>query len=214
MTLPEIIPLFPLPNVVFFPRMPLPLHVFEPRYRAMVRDALRGPRLIGMVLLRSGWQDDYAGRPPLFTTGTVGQMVRVEELADGRFDIVLRGLKAFRIVDELPPARLYREARVAWRDDVDDPLAGTVRDAVVERVHRYLDRLGRKPTERSALDRDVDDAAFVNFFAQHLDLDPLERQALLEEGSTSARAVRLIDVLEFRLEELLRAGRGVHGRTH
>src|SRR5262245_58041541 len=99
MTLPEVIPLFPLPNLVFFPRMPLPLHVFEPRYRAMVRDALRGPRLIGMVLLRSGWKDDYAGRPPIFTTGTVGQMVRVEELADGRFDIVLRGIASFRIRD-------------------------------------------------------------------------------------------------------------------
>jgi Lon protease-like protein len=214
MTLPEIIPLFPLPNVVFFPRMPLPLHVFEPRYRAMVRDALRGPRLIGMVLLRGGWQDDYAGRPPVFTTGTVGQMVRVEELADGRFDIVLRGLKSFHIRDERPPAHLYREARVAWRDDVDDALDGRVRDALVGLVHRYLDRLGRKPSERSTLDRDVDDAAFVNFFGQHLDLDPLERQALLEEPSTSARASRLIDVLEFRLEELLRAGPTTHGRAH
>jgi Lon protease-like protein len=214
MTLPEIVPLFPLPNVVFFPRMPLPLHVFEPRYRAMVRDALRGPRLIGMVLLRSGWQADYAGRPPVFTTGTVGQIVRIEELADGRFDLVLRGLSTFRIVDECPPARLYREARVAWREDVDDGLGGNVREALVGLVHRYLDRLGRKPTAPSTLDPDVDDAAFVNFFAQHLDLDPLERQALLEESSTSSRAARLGDVLEFRLEELSRAARGVQGRTH
>jgi Lon protease-like protein len=214
MTLPEIVPLFPLPNVVFFPRMLLPLHVFEPRYRAMVRDALRGPRLIGMVLLRSGWQSDYDGRPALFTTGTVGQMVRVEELADGRFDIVLRGLRSFRIRDELPAMRPYREARVAWRDDVDEALDPSVRDGVVGLVHRYLDRLGRKPSSPPSLDRDVDDVAFVNFFAQHLDLDPLERQALLEECSTSARASRLIDVLEFRLEEMLRAGRGAHGRTH
>ncbi len=214
MTLPEIVPLFPLPNVVFFPRMPLPLHVFEPRYRAMVRDALRGPRLIGMVLLRSGWQADYAGRPPVFTTGTVGQIVRIEELADGRFDLVLRGLATFRIVDERPPARPYREARVVWREDVDDGLAGDVRGALVGLVHRYLDRLGRKPTAPSTLDPDVDDAAFVNFFAQHLDLDPLERQALLEEISTSARAARLVDVLEFRLEELSRAARGAQSRTH
>jgi Lon protease-like protein len=214
MTLPEVVPLFPLPNVVFFPRMPLPLHVFEPRYRAMVRDALGGSRLIGMVLLRSGWQADYAGRPPLFTTGTVGQIVRVEELADGRFDLVLRGVASFRIVDELPPARLYREARVAWRENVDDRLATSTREALVGLVHRYLDRLGRKPATPSSLDPDVDDAAFVNFFAQHLDLDPLERQALLEESSTSTRAARLIDVLEFRLEELSRAGRGAHGRAH
>jgi Lon protease-like protein len=214
MTLPEIVPLFPLPNVVFFPRMPLPLHVFEPRYRAMVRDALRGPRLIGMVLLRSGWQADYAGRPPVFATGTVGQMVRVDELADGRFDIVLRGVKSFRIRDELAPSRLYREARVAWRDDTDDALPATARDDLVALVHRYLERLGRQPAPPSTFDRDVDDAVFVNFFAQHLDLDPLERQALLEESSTSTRASRLVEVLEFRVEELLRAGQGTHGRAH
>ena len=214
MTLPEIVPLFPLPNVVLFPRMLLPLHVFEPRYRAMVRDALRGPRLIGMVLLRGAWQADYAGRPPIFTTGTVGQIVHVEELPDGRFDIVLRGLATFVVRDELPPNRLYREARVAWREDRDDRIAATSRDALVALVHRYLDRLGRKPTSPSALDRDVDDATFVNFFAQHLELDPVERQALLEETSSSARAARLVDVLEFRLEELTRVAYGPHGRAH
>jgi len=211
MTLPEVVPLFPLPNVVLFPRMLLPLHVFEPRYRAMVRDALRGPRLIGMVLLRGAWQADYAGRPPIFTTGTVGQMVHVEELPDGRFNIVLRGLSTFVVRDELPPARLYREGRVVWRDDREDRIATTTRDALVGLVHRYLDRLGHKPTSPSALDRDVDDATFVSFFAQQLELDPLERQALLEETSSSARAARLVDVLEFRLEELARAGHGSQG---
>jgi Lon protease-like protein len=214
-TLPEIIPLFPLPNVVFFPRMPLPLHVFEPRYREMVRDALRGPRLIGMALLRGEWQADYAGRPPIFATGTVGQIVRIDELPDGRFNIVLRGLKTFRIREELAPTHAYREARVAWRDDVDDEITTAVRDVLVRAVHRYLALLGR-PADPSTLDRDVGDAAYVNFFAQHLELDPLERQALLEETSTSARAARLVDVLEFRLEELVRAGHGItpHGRAH
>jgi Lon protease-like protein len=214
MTLPEIIPLFPLPNVVLFPRMPLPLHVFEPRYRAMVRDAMHGPRLIGMVLLRGDWRMDYAGRPPIFPTGTVGELVHVDELPDGRFNIVLRGVKSFRVFDELAPGRTYREARVRWRDDVDDAVPGSARDALVGLVHRYLDRLGKKPTSPAALDRGVDDAAFVNFFAQHLDLDPVERQALLEETSTSARAARLVDVLEFRLEELLRLGGAPYGRTH
>jgi Lon protease-like protein len=214
MMLPEVIPLFPLPNVVFFPRMPLPLHIFEPRYRAMVRDALRGPRLIGMTLLRGEWQAEYGGRPPIFPTGTVGQMVRVDELPDGRFNIVLRGVRTFRILEELPPSRAYREARVAWREDVDDEIASTVRETLVGLVHRYLVQLGR-PAAPSTLDRDVDDAAFANFFAQHLDLEPLERQALLEETSTSARASRLVDVLEFRLEELVRAGPGTtHGRAH
>ena len=214
MTLPEIVPLFPLPNVTLFPRMPLPLHVFEPRYRAMVRDALRGSRLIGMVLLRGDWRADYAGRPPVFGSGTVGQIVHVDELEDGRFNLVLRGLRSFVITAEEPPVRPYREARVAWRSDVEDAIPHETREAVARLVHRYLDRLGRKPTAPSALGRDVDDLAFVNFFAQHLDLEPVEKQALLEETSTSARAARLIDVLEFRLEELARAGSGPQGRAH
>jgi Lon protease-like protein len=214
MTLPEIVPLFPLPNVVLFPRMPLPLHVFEPRYRAMVRDALRGARLVGMVLLRGDWRADYAGRPPIFATGTVGQVVHVEELAEGRFDLVLRGVRSFRVQEERPPTEPYRQARVAWRDEVDDAVPSAVRDALLRLVRRYLERLGRRPVSPAGLDRGVDDTAFVNFFAQHLDLDPLERQALLEEGSTSTRASRLVDVLEFRLEELGRAGGSTSGRTH
>jgi Lon protease-like protein len=214
MMLPEIVPVFPLPNVVLFPRMLLPLHIFEPRYRAMVRDALRGPRLIGMVLLRGDWRADYAGRPPIFDTGTVGQMVHVDELADGRFNIVLRGLATFVVRDEVRPPLAYREAHVAWREDREDRIAPGARDRVVGLVHRYLERLGRKPTSPGALDRDVDDATFVNFFGQHLDIDPLERQALLEEASTSLRAARLIDVLDFRLQETTRLGQGTPGRTH
>jgi Lon protease-like protein len=214
MTLPEIIPLFPLPNVVLFPKMLLPLHIFEPRYRAMVRDALRGPRLIGMVLLRGEWRSEYAGRPPIFGTGTVGQMVHVDELPDGRFNIVLRGLATFVVRDEIVPPQAYREARVAWREDREDRIPAGARERVVGLVHRYLERLGRKPTSPAALDRDVDDATFVNFFGQHLDLDPVESQALLEEGSISSRAARLCDVLEFRLQETSRVGLGAPGRPH
>lgn len=214
MTLPEVIPLFPLPNVVLFPRMPLPLHVFEPRYRALLRDALGGPHLIGMVLLRGDGRAADAGAPPIFATGTVGEIVHVEELADGRSNIVLRGVRSFAVRTELPRTRLYREARVTWHEDVLDPIAPATRDQVVALVRRYLERVGRRPVTIGGLDRDVDDTAFVNFFAQHLALDPLERQALLEERTTSSRAARLVDVLEFRLEELSRAGGGPQGRAH
>ena len=214
MILPEVIALFPLPNVVLFPRMPLPLHVFEPRYRTMARDALAGSRLVGMVLLRGDGRADHAGRPPVFATGTVGQIVHADELENGRYNIMLRGLETFRITCEEPPVRLYREARVTWRADVHDALTPARRDTIVTIVHRYLERIGRKPAPPSALGRDVDDIAFVNFFAQHLELDPLEKQALLEETSTSARAARLVDVLEFRLQELARPGSGAPGRAH
>jgi uncharacterized protein len=212
MMLPEIIPLFPLPNAVLFPRMPLPLHVFEPRYRAMVRDAARGARLVGMVLLRADWRADYYGRPPIFPTGTVGEMVHVEPLADGRFNIVLRGVREFEIREEPPTQTAYRQARVRWRDELGDDLPADVRHALGDLVERYLARTGRVPGASERLDRELAGAAFVNFFAQHLDLDPVEKLALLDETSIAGRGRRLIDVLEFRLRELGTAGAPPHGR--
>jgi Lon protease-like protein len=201
MKLPEIIPIFPLPNVVFFPRMPLPLHIFEPRYREMVRDAARGPRLIGMALLRGDWQRDYEGRPPIFATGTVGEMARLEELPDGRFNIVLRGLREFTIVRELERAS-YREAVVTWRGAVEDALPAPNRERLAGLVRRWLERLGKDVGVGSIVPENVDDEAFVNFLAQHLDVAPLEKQAVLEAALLGERARRLADVLEFRLEEL------------
>ena len=101
--LPNPIPLFPLPNVVLFPRMPLPLVVFEPRYRKMVADALqrdREDRVFGMALLRPGWEADYQGRPPMYAVGCAGVMEQCEPQADGRFQILLRGISRFRVVEE------------------------------------------------------------------------------------------------------------------
>src|SRR5205085_9622463 len=107
----DLLPLFPLPNVVLFPNVFLPLHIFEPRYREMVADAIAADRLIGMVLLRPGWDRDYEGRPPVFPIGCSGVMTHVERLADGRYNIVLRGLERFRIGEE-NHERSYRRAVV------------------------------------------------------------------------------------------------------
>ena len=213
MTLPEVIPVFPLPNVVFFPRMPLPLHIFEPRYRDMVRDAARGARLIGMVLLRGEWEQDYQGRPPIFATGTVGEMVRMEELPDGRFNIVLRGLREYTIVRELARAT-YREAVVTWRDAVSDALPQGSRASIQGLVRRYLMLRGRDVTEEELLRGSVDDETMVNFLAQHLEVAPLEKQAMLEAPSLIERARRLVDVLEFRVQELLVHSSISSGRAH
>ena len=87
----DFLPLFPLPHVVLFPNVFLPLHIFEPRYREMVADAITGDRMIGMVLLRPGWEQDYEGRPPVYPIGCSGLITHVEQLADGRYNIVLRG---------------------------------------------------------------------------------------------------------------------------
>src|SRR5207249_6979709 len=107
----DLLPLFPLPNVVLFPNVFLPLRIFEPRYRDMVADALDGDRLIGMVLLKPGWQQNYEGRPPVYPIGCSGLMTHAERLPDGRYNIVLRGIERFRIVRE-DHTRAYRSAIV------------------------------------------------------------------------------------------------------
>src|SRR5207249_1670234 len=94
------IPLFPLPNVVLFPNVFLPLHIFEPRYRQMVADALAGDRIIGMVLLRPGYEANYEGRPPIYDIGCAGVITHSQPLSDGRYDIVLRGMEKFSVTSE------------------------------------------------------------------------------------------------------------------
>ncbi|MFN8545664.1 MAG: LON peptidase substrate-binding domain-containing protein [Candidatus Binatia bacterium] len=214
MTLPAVIPLFPLPDVVLFPRIPLALHVFEPRYRAMVRDAARGARLVGMVLLRGDGQRGREGHPEVFPVGTAGEMVHVEELPDGRFDVVLRGVTTFAITREIDRRTLYREAVVAARPLAQDWVDPGLRARIDILFRRYLARIGRSTGPATVVDSVVDDECLVNFFAQHLGVTPLERQALLETDSLAERARRLCDTLEFALEELRLHGGGPAGRPH
>src|SRR4029078_8759483 len=94
------IPIFPLPNVVLFPTVFLPLHIFEPRYREMVADSLAGDRMIGMVLLRPCWEHNYEGPPPVYNVGCSGVITHFERLEDGRYNIILRGVERFRILEE------------------------------------------------------------------------------------------------------------------
>ena len=129
----DLLPIFPLPTTVLFPNVFLPLHVFEPRYRQMVAEALENDRLIGMVLLRSGWESNYEGRPPVFSIGCSGVITHVERLPDGRYNIVLRGLERFRIASE-DHSRSYRLATV-------EPLAE--RRLAVEEQAALKDRRSR-----------------------------------------------------------------------
>ena len=110
-TLPSEIPLFPLPEVVLFPGVRRPLQIYEPRYRDMIADALKGDRIIGTVLLRPGFETNYEGRPPIYTIGCAGVIEDYEQLPDGRYVILLRGLTTFRVVSE-DQRKSYRLARV------------------------------------------------------------------------------------------------------
>ncbi len=105
------IPIFPLPDVVLFPHTLLPLHIFEPRYRQMVRDSLAGDKRLAMALLKPGWEKDYYGRPPVHPIAGAGEITQHEELADGRFNILLRGTMRIAITTEVPSDKPYRLAR-------------------------------------------------------------------------------------------------------
>jgi len=106
------VPLFPLPNVVLLPRAVLPLHIFEQRYRDMMRDALKGNRQFAMALLRPGWEKSYHGRAEIEPVVCVGRILSHEQLADGRFNLLLQGQIRARIVRELQTDTLYRVAEL------------------------------------------------------------------------------------------------------
>ncbi len=128
--LPSLLPIFPLPTVVLFPNVFLPLHIFEPRYRQMVGDALGGDRMIGMVLLQPGYEERYEATPPVYEVGCAGLMTHAERLPDGRYNIVLRGLERFRIVGEESSTTsvLYRRALIAPLPENDGDVAGRAED--------------------------------------------------------------------------------------
>ena len=215
--LPPTIPVFPLPNVVLFPSVFLPLHIFEPRYRQMVDDALKGDRIIGMVLLRPGWQADYEGRPAVYPIGCAGVITHAERLADGRFNIVLRGMEKFRIRGE-ETGRPYRLAHV---DSIPEPPAEGVREAMQAQRRRLeallvpqpearntKDTKGAKDTKETKETKDTKEAKvpqsmpdedLVNALAQYLEFEPVEKQALLERDGLLDRCRSLIELLEMKV---------------
>ena len=209
--LPPIIPIFPLPNAVLFPNVFMPLHIFEPRYRTMVSDALAGDRIIGMVLLKAGFERDYEGRPAIFPVGCAGVITHSERLADGRFNIVLKGIEKFRVSGE-DVGKPYRLAMI-------EPMPELVGEADRNELHRLRVRL--EALLAAAVEREggepkfppaMPDEDLVNALAQYMGLEPLERQALLEREGVLARCRSLIELLEMKTMErgATRAGRAIH----
>jgi hypothetical protein len=216
MELPAIIPIFPLPNVVLFPGVPLPLHVFEPRYREMVADIKDDDGIIGMTLLRGDWREQYYGAPEVFGVGCAGKIVSVEELADGRYNILLHGIREFEISHEMR-TRSYRLAEVRWRSapPPDFCLRRGLREELMQRLHDYVAQHFEDSVRRLLDDPTLGDQLLVNFFCYALDLEPLEKQGLLEALSLGTRAERLSEVLDFQLH-LTRSGltEPPSGRSH
>jgi Lon protease-like protein len=196
--LPATIPLFPLPSVVLFPNVCLPLHVFEPRYREMVADALDGDRMIGMVLLRPGWEGDYERQPPIYTIGCAGLITHAERTEDGRYNIVLRGLHKFSVREE-DHSRAYRVATI---DPILEPLAERDRPIIRDERRRLETLLVPQPAGRGVdhtMPPSMPDEELVNALAQYLDLEIVEKQALLERDGLVQRCRSLIELLEMKM---------------
>ena len=195
----DLLPIFPLPSVVLFPSVFLPLHIFEPRYRDMVADALASDRMIGMVLSRSEAPGRGSDVPAVYTIGCSGVITHVEQLADGRYNIVLRGLERFRILEE-DRTRSYRRAIV---EPLPERELRPEDRALVRQQRDKLEALLAAPGEpRGAEARTtaaMSDEDLVNALAQYLDLDPLEKQALLERHCLRSRAEALVELLEMKI---------------
>jgi Lon protease-like protein len=191
---PARIPLFPLAGAILFPRAQLPLHIFEPRYRDMVRDALAGTGRIGMI------QPNGDGDPPpLYQTGCVGEIVGAEELDDGRYNIVLQGSARFRLIAERDLGTAYRQADVdlaAFDDEEPDPLAAIQRAEVEREARRFGDALGLA-VDWGAVGQ-LDDEMLVNAIAQVAPFDSGAKQALLEEPTLSGRADLVVQLMQFQ----------------
>lgn len=200
------IPLFPLPNVVLFPNVFLPLHIFEERYREMVKDALAGDRLIGMVLLRQERPTAAPSPvPPVHAVGCTGVITHVAPLRDGRYNIVLRGVERFRILSE-DHARSYRRAAVERL--VDEPAAETEMQGARCRLEQLLEGRLAATGSTSRIPREMSSADLVNTLAQYLEFEPLERQALLERDRLIDRCRSMIDLLE--MKSLIASGQFGH----
>jgi len=188
-SLPSTIPIFPLDDLMVFPNIVRPLHIFEPRYRAMVAAALKGDRVIGMIQLRPGYEADYDGRPPVFAIGCAGVITDVEQLPDGRYNIVLRGLVKFRILseDQSLPYRVARvEAILEEPDNAERAALGKQREQLIALLPS-----GSEPPPPAVPDEDV-----INTLAQYMPIGPLPRQELLELRGPLLRAEALIRLLQ------------------
>jgi hypothetical protein len=189
------VPIFPLAGAILFPRSQLPLHIFEPRYREMVRDALDGGGQIGMIQPLSLDPD----KPPLYAVGCVGEIVGVEELEDGRYNIVLNGSSRFRLISERALDTSYRNAEIdvaAFDDREPPPLPLALRAGVEQEARRLGDVLGLA-VDWSAVGR-LDDEMLVNAISQVAPFDVGAKQALLEAESLDERADLLVQLMQFQ----------------
>jgi len=201
---PDVIPIFPLPRTVLLPGEVLPLHIFEPRYRDLVRDAVATHKVIGIVQVMPGFETELAGSPPVRETGCIGYIASHEELPDGRFMLWLLGLERFRILEELAPSTAYRQVRVRYEPTPESPKRLAEIRAVREELRNLLP--GLVELENSALDQfanhiaQVSDAQLIALACQILTIPGDRKQQVLEADSLSDRFLMLYEDLYRHLD--------------
>ena len=183
--------IFPLPGAILFPGMHLPLHIFEPRYRAMVTDSLARDRRIGMIQPRGPGDP-----PPLFDIGCVGRIADVEALDDGRFNLVLEGAAKFRVIRELEVPTAFRQVEAELLSPDPDTILNLGERAALEAESRRFADVQGYAVDWEGVNR-LDDATLVNGIAQIAPFDPASKQALLEAQTLSERAELIVQLMAF-----------------
>lgn len=182
--------IFPLPGAILFPGLQLPLHIFEPRYRAMVSEALARDRRIGMIQPRGG------GEGALYDIGCIGRISDVEALEDGRFNLVLDGEARFRVERELEVATPFRQVEAQPIPEREDEVLAAVERASFEQEARaFADRQGYS-VDWDSVAR-LDDATLINGVSQIAPFDPAAKQALLEARTLHERCELLVQLMQF-----------------
>jgi Lon protease-like protein len=205
---PTTIPIFPLVGVLLLPGGQLPLNIFEPRYLEMVRHAMAGPRLIGMVQPSDPATQSF--EPPVYKVGCLGRISAFKETNDGRFLITLSGERRFTIVEELSRTTLYRQVRVAYDGFPLDQPSGREDDSTADRpgyiaeLKRYLDRIGLK-ADWSAIEQ-APSGPLVATLAMVLPFEPSEKQALLEARSLAERMRLMRTLMQMSVQQGGEAG--------
>jgi ATP-dependent Lon protease len=193
--------LFPLPNLVLFPHVMQPLHIFEPRYRCLLEDALATDRLIAMALLAPGWESDYEGRPPLCPMACLGRVTTYHRLKDGTYNLLLLGLQRVRVVREIAPRRPYREAKVVLCEDrypaCPQPSVRVLRKRLRDAFVRVLPLL---PEAQEQIDQllaaDIPLGMLTDVIGFMLEIEVGRKETLLAEPDVHRRAEMLLEHIE------------------
>jgi uncharacterized protein len=199
--------LFPLPNLVLFPHVMQPLHIFEPRYRELLEDALSDDRLLAMAVLTPGWEKNYEGRPSLYSMACLGQIAAHCRLADGTYNVLVLGLRRARLVREMKPTRLFRVAQVELCQDQYSVCSLGRQKNLRQRLHDcLLELLPMLPEAQEQLDQllgsDVPLGVLADVVSYMLDMDLAHKQSLLTEVDVYHRTELLLVHLARAVQEL------------